>query len=349
MSNLMKKISICLCTAAVVISVTAGMPAAVSAASGGNSQVGKYGMLPIYGTDVKDGTYSIGTDTACSEPEIRNAQLQASDGSLEAVITIGAEEYTMLYMGTASDAASAKESGYIDCDESDEGLPAFVMPVDALDKGLECAFYSTGDGKWHDQVILFDASTLPESALLVELPDYDAIESAMKEQQGEESAQAGNDDLESRQPVEAMDIDLEDGEYSIEVTIAGGSGKATVSSPTLMKVKEGKAYAQLVWSSSNYDYMIVGNRKYINTELDGGNSTFVIPIAVMDEEMSVIADTTAMGTPHEVEYTLTFYEETIGPKSQMPQEAAKKVVVVAAVIIIGGGILNHFVNKKRKC
>ena len=95
--------------------------------------------------------------------------------------------------------------------------------------------------------------------------------------------------------------------------------------------------------------MIVGNRKYINTSLDGGNSTFKIPIAVMDSEMPVIADTTAMGTPHEISYRLTFYSESIDSKSQLPQEAAKKVVVVAFIIIVGGGILNHFVNKKRKC
>lgn len=55
----------------------------------------------------------------------------------------------------------------------------------------------------------------------------------------------------------AVKTDLEDGEYSIQVELEGGSGKASVSSPTLMLVKEGKMYARLQWSSSNYDYMIV--------------------------------------------------------------------------------------------
>ena len=81
----------------------------------------------------------------------------------------------------------------------------------------------------------------------------------------------------------------------------------------------------------------------------GTNSEFQIPVTIMDESMPVIADTTAMGTPHEINYTLTFYSDSIGSKSQMPQEAAKRVVAVALVIIIGGGILNYFVNKRNRC
>ena len=79
------------------------------------------------------------------------------------------------------------------------------------------------------------------------------------------------------------------------------------------------------------------------------NSVFEIPILTMDEGMSVIADTTAMGAPHEINYTLTFYSDSIGSKSQLPQEAAKRVVAVAIVIIVGGGILNYFVNKRNHC
>ena len=43
------------------------------------------------------------------------------------------------------------------------------------------------------------------------------------------------------------------------------------------------------------------------------------------------------GYPHEINYTLTFYSDSIGSKSQMPQEAAKRVVAVALVIIVGVG------------
>ena len=144
-------------------------------------------------------------------------------------------------------------------------------------------------------------------------------------------------------------LDMEDGEYSIQVDLEGGSGKASVSSPALMTVTGGHPYVRLQWSSSNYDYMIVDGEKYLPTNEEGMNSVFEIPVLSMDEAMPVIADTTAMGAPHEIDYNLTFYSDSIGSKSQLPQEAAKRVVAVAMVIIVGGGILNYFVNKRNRC
>ena len=148
---------------------------------------------------------------------------------------------------------------------------------------------------------------------------------------------------------DGMSVDKEDGEYSIQVDLEGGSGKASVTSPTILTVEDGKAYAQIQWSSSNYDYMIVDGEKYLPTNEEGMNSVFEIPVLSMDEAMPVIADTTAMGAPHEIDYNLTFYSDSIGSKSQRPQEAAKRVVAVAMVIIVGGGILNYFVNKRNRC
>lgn len=148
---------------------------------------------------------------------------------------------------------------------------------------------------------------------------------------------------------EPLSLSMEDGEYAIEVTMAGGSGKATIVSPTVLTVKDGKAYAKIQWSSSNYDYMIVDGEKYLPTNEEGMNSVFEIPVLSMDEALPVIADTTAMGAPHEIDYNLTFYSDSIGSKSQLPQEAAKRVVAVAMVIIVGGGILNYFVNKRNRC
>lgn len=148
---------------------------------------------------------------------------------------------------------------------------------------------------------------------------------------------------------EAFTLDKEDGEYSIQVDLEGGSGKASVTSPTLITVQDGAVTAHIQWSSSNYDYMIVDGEKYLPTNEEGMNSVFEIPVLSMDEAMPVIADTTAMGAPHEIDYNLTFYSDSIGSKSQLPQEAAKRVVAVAMVIIVGGGILNYFVNKRNRC
>ena len=141
---------------------------------------------------------------------------------------------------------------------------------------------------------------------------------------------------------------LKDGEYAVELTLTGGSGKASVVSPTVLYVKDGQFSAQLQWSSSNYDYMIVDGKKYLN-ESSGGYSTFTIPISAFDKALSVVADTTAMGAPHEVPYTLTFYADSIGAKSGLPQEATKRVLYMALGLIVVGGILNHFVQKKRNC
>ena len=160
---------------------------------------------------------------------------------------------------------------------------------------------------------------------------------------------AGPVSVAAAQKENGIETDLEDGEYSIQVDLEGGSGKASVSSPTLMLVKNGRMYAELQWSSSNYDYMIVDGEKFLNESEEGRNSVFTVPVTVLDDKMEVIADTLAMGAPHEIDYTLTFYEASIGSKGQLPQEAAKRVVAVALVIIIGGGILNYFVNKRNRC
>lgn len=98
---------------------------------------------------------------------------------------------------------------------------------------------------------------------------------------------------------------LEDGEYTVNVTLEGGSGRASVDTPAKVTVTDGQAYATIVWSSANYDYMLVDGEKYLN-ENEGGNSTFTFPIDGVPCEMAVVGDTTAMSTPHEIDYTLTF-------------------------------------------
>ena len=262
--------------------------------------------------------------------------------------------YSKLYMGSGKEASAADFSDYIGFSEDKEGAYTYTVPVEALDKALACAGFSKRKEQWYSRVILFHASSLPKDALLVSLPDYDKIELALRAyKKTSDSAAAGSEnpsdaDVRTNGTAEAITIDKEDGEYSIEVSLTGGSGKSTVNSPTILTVNDKKAYARIQWSSSNYDYMIVGNQKFLNIAEEGADSVFEIPITAMDTEIPVIADTTAMGTPHEVTYTLTFYSESIGSKSQMPQEAAKRVVAVAVIIIVGGGILNHFANKRKR-
>ena len=83
-----------------------------------------------------------------------------------------------------------------------------------------------------------------------------------------------------------------------------------MDSPAKVVIKDGKITATVVWSSPNYDYMIVDGEKLlpVNTE---GNSVFEIPVASFDTALDVIADTVAMSKPHEIEYTLAFDSSTI--------------------------------------
>lgn len=135
-----------------------------------------------------------------------------------------------------------------------------------------------------------------------------------------------------------------DGQYSVKVTLTGGSGKATVESPAKMTVANGAATAIIIWSSPHYDYMLVNGTKYtpVNTE---GNSTFEIPVA-LDQDMAVTADTTAMSIPHEIDYTLHFDSATLKPLGRdvllIPLIAGLAAVIL---IIILAGV---FFRKKRR-
>ena len=98
---------------------------------------------------------------------------------------------------------------------------------------------------------------------------------------------------------------LADGTYEIGLTLSGGSGKASIASPAELTVRDGKMAVRVVWSSSNYDYMLVGGEKLL-PEIVDGHSVFTVPVDTLDEPLSVVADTTAMSTPHEIEYAITF-------------------------------------------
>lgn len=98
--------------------------------------------------------------------------------------------------------------------------------------------------------------------------------------------------------------ELTDGTYTIEVTLSGGSGRASVESPTTLVIAGDAMIATIVWSSPYYEYMLIGGVKYEPVQTEG-NATFEIPI-VLDTDMAVSASTIAMSEPHLVDYTLRF-------------------------------------------
>lgn len=264
-------------TAAVAVSDEQSDETAVQTAE--QKQVVEEGMTPVYGKDIKDGVYDIKVDSSSSMFNITECQLTVSNGEMTATMTMGGKGYLYLFMGTKEDAEKASEDEYISFEESGD-VHKFTVPVEALDMGIDCAAFSKKKEIWYDRTLLFRADSLPAEAL---------SENLIK-------------DVES--------LGLSDGEYNIEVSLEGGSGRASVQSPAKLTVNNGEAVAEIVWSSSNYDYMIVDGEKYypVNSE---GNAVFEIPVTGFDYKMPVSADTTAMSTPHEIEYTLYFDSGTI--------------------------------------
>lgn len=233
------------------------------------------GMVPVYGTELKDGTYPVEVKCSSSMFKITGCQLTVKDGSMSAVMTMGGTGYLKLFMGTGEEAVKAGEDEFIPYKEGADGVHSFEVPVEALDMAIDCSAFSKNKEKWYDRTLVFAVSSLPAEA------------------------------FSEGKFVTAVDLNLEDGMYTAEVALEGGSGRASVQSPAAIRVEDKKVHATIVWGSANYDYMKVGDEK-IEWHGTEGNSTFEIPVEGFDWKIPVIADTVAMSMSHEVSYTLTF-------------------------------------------
>ena len=97
----------------------------------------------------------------------------------------------------------------------------------------------------------------------------------------------------------------------VDVTLSGGTGKASIESPAQVNVAaDGTMTLTVVWSSSNYDKMVVDGVEYLPVN-KSGNSEFVVPVVAFDKPVAVIGDTTAMSEAHEVDYELTVLRDSI--------------------------------------
>lgn len=148
----------------------------------------------------------------------------------------------------------------------------------------------------------------------------------------------------SSEMVCAKGLDLEDGTYEISVLVEGGSGRASVTSPASLRVKDQQAKLLLEWSSSNYDYMKVGDEIYYPVDTQG-NSTFEIPVSSLSEPMTVVADTVAMSTPHEITYTL-YMEETSIQKVNATGQTLFLYIGAALIILLGISVFLWCKKKK---
>ena len=243
------------------------------------SQVVTEGMTPIYGQEIRDGVYTVQVDSSSSMFKVTDCKLTVKDGTMTAVMTMAGTGYLQLYMGTGEEAVNAPEQDYIPYTEKD-GVHSYKIPVEALDKGIACSAYSKKKEMWYDRTLVFRADSIPS---------YAYAEGTIKT---------------------VKNLNLADGIYDVDVSLEGGSGKAYVESPATLRIENGEAYATIEWSSANYDYMKVDGEKYELLD-EEGNSTFEIPVTAFDFKIPVLADTIAMSTPHEIEYTLKFDSKSI--------------------------------------
>ena len=221
-----------------------------------------------------DGTYAADFDTDSSMFHANEAfdgkgVLTVKDGQMTLHVSLVSKNIVNLYVGTAEDAASHE--------------------ADWLQPTTDVVNYSDGTS---DEVYGFD---IPVEALDT---DFSVAILGKKGKWYDHTVSVRN-----AQPT--MEEALADGTYTCDVTLEGGSGRATVESPAALTVADGRMTATIVWSSPNYDYMLVDGEKYLPTNTEG-NSTFEIPVTALDTPLDVVGDTVAMSTPHEIEYTLTF-------------------------------------------
>ena len=236
-----------------------------------------------------DGVYTAEFSTDSSMFHVSEAcdgkgTLTVKDGVMTIHISLGSKKILNLYPGLAEDAA--KDGAVLlepttdtvtYSDGMTEEVYGFDVPVPAIGEEFDLALIGT-KGKWYDHKV------------------------KVSDPVAEDSREAANGSFDMSA--------LADGSYTIELTMEGGSGRASIQSPTQITVADGAATAILEWSSPNYDYMLVNGEKYlpVNTE---GNSVFEVPVEALDAPLTMIGDTVAMSTPHEVEYTVTFHSETL--------------------------------------
>lgn len=232
-----------------------------------------------------DGVYTAEFSTDSSMFHVSEAcdgkgTLTVKDGVMTIHISLGSKKILNLYPGLAEDAAKAgavllepTTDTVTYSDGMTEEVYGFDVPVPVIGEEFDLALIGT-KGKWYDHKVKV-SDPVAEGA-------------------------ADTFDLSA----------VEDGSYTIELTMEGGSGRASIQSPAQLAIADGAATATLEWSSPNYDYMLVNGEKYlpVNTE---GNSVFEVPVEALDAPLTMIGDTVAMSTPHEVEYTVTFHSETL--------------------------------------
>ena len=276
----MKRVFSCVVAASLALSLLVGCGASSTASSAASSAASSEAASSVASSAAEtaalpDGVYTAEFDTDSSMFHANEAcdgkgTLTVENGQMTFHVSLASTHIVNLYLGKASDAADHE--------------------ADWLQPTTDTVTYSDGTT---EEVYGFD---IPVTAVDT---DFDLAILGTKGKWYDHVVSVRNAVQQAGTAAPA------DGTYTCDVTLEGGSGRATVESPAALTVADGKMTATIVWSSPNYDYMLVDGEKYLPTNTEG-NSTFEIPVSALDTALDVTADTVAMSTPHEIEYTLTF-------------------------------------------
>ena len=276
----MKRVFSCVVAASLALSLLVGCGTSSTASSAASSAASSEVASSVASSAAEtaalpDGVYTAEFDTDSSMFHANEAcdgkgTLTVENGQMTFHVSLASTHIVNLYLGKASDAADHE--------------------ADWLQPTTDTVTYSDGTS---EEVYGFD---IPVTAVDA---DFDLAILGTKGKWYDHVVSVRNAVQQADTAAPA------DGTYTCDVTLEGGSGRATVESPAALTVADGKMAATIVWSSPNYDYMIVDGEKYFPTNTEG-NSTFEIPVSALDTALDVTADTVAMSTPHEIEYTLTF-------------------------------------------
>ena len=93
----------------------------------GVENVVQEGMVPIEGSAIQDGVYSIAVDSSSSMFKITACELTVEGGQMTAVMHMGGKGYLKLFMGTGEEAVAANEDDCIPFEENAEGEHTFTV------------------------------------------------------------------------------------------------------------------------------------------------------------------------------------------------------------------------------
>ena len=166
-----------------------------------------------------DGVYTAEFDTDSGMFHANEAcngmgTLTVENGQMTFHVSLASKKIVNLYVGMAADAEANKADWLLPTtdtvtysDGTSEEVYGYDIPVAAVDQDFQLALLGT-KGKWYDHTVSI-RNAQPKTEEAAETPA--------------------------------------DGEYSVNVTLEGGSGRATVESPAALTVADGKMTAVIVW------------------------------------------------------------------------------------------------------